>query len=104
MAKKQNWYYVLVMTDGGAVFVTDVDRRNKEAHWVKTDKPLAMSKEWAEDLTLGLNLNWHLAFTVCSKFELDNQPYLYNIGEFKWVMKDRQEDEDGDKIDKEDIA
>lgn len=86
MAKKQNFYYVMVMTDSGPAFVTDVDRKNKVAHWNKTDKPLEMGKYWAEDLTLGLNLNWHLAYTICSKFELETQPYLYNKGEFEWKI------------------
>ena len=90
MAKKQNYYYVMVMTDGGPTFVTSVDRTNKTAHWNKAEKPLEMSKYWAEDLTLGLNLNWHLAYTICSKFELDTQPYMYNVGEFEWKTKEEE--------------
>lgn len=84
MAKKQNFYYTLVMTNHGPVFVTEVDRTTKTARWEKDKKPLEMGKYWAEDLTLGLNLNFNLAFTVCSKFELDNQPYYYSKGQFKW--------------------
>ena len=88
MAKKQNFYYVMVMTDNGPAFVTEVDRINKVAMWNKTEKPLELSKYWAEDLTLGLNLNWHLAYTICSKFELENQPYLYDKGGFTWQSKE----------------
>ena len=88
MAKKQNYYYTLVMTNHGPVFVTAVDRAEKTAHWNKTEKPLEMGKYWAEDLTLGLNLNFNLAFTVCSKFELDEQPYRYNSGHFEWKYDD----------------
>lgn len=82
--KRQNWYYVLVMTDGGPVFVTSVEYSPKVAHWDKTEKPLVMDKSRAEDLTLGLNLNFHVAFTVCSKFEMDYQPYMYDKGCFEW--------------------
>ena len=88
MAKKQNYYYVLVMTNNGAVFVTSIDYKNKMARWDKTEKPLEMGKYRAEDLTLGLNLNFNLAFTVCSKFELDEQPYRYDVGEFMWQSKE----------------
>jgi len=93
MAKKQNFYYVMVMSQTGPVFVTYVDRLNKLAQWNKNEKPLEMGKYWAEDLTLGLNLNFNLAFTVCSKFELDNQPYLYDRGRFEWIMNKEESDE-----------
>lgn len=87
MAKKQNFYYVMVITNHGPVFVTSVDRTIKTAHWDDTGVPLEMGKYWAEDLTMGLNLNFNLAFTVCSKFELDTQPYLYDKGHFEWVKE-----------------
>ena len=90
MAKKQNYYYTLVMTDDGPVFVTSVDYKEKLAHWEKTEKPLELGKYTAEDLTLGLNLNFHLAFTVCSKFELESQPYLYSKGDFKWHWSNKK--------------
>lgn len=72
------------MTDHGPVFVTSVDHKDKVAHWDKDEKPLELGKYNAEDLTMGLNLNFRLAFTVCSKFELDNQPYFYSKGGFEW--------------------
>lgn len=92
MAKKQNFYYVLVMTNNGPVFVTSVQYVGKTAHWNKDEKPLEMGKYQAEDLTLGLNLNFHLAFTVCSKFELDTQPYMYDKGEFEWKFKNEEKE------------
>ena len=91
--KKQNYYYVLVMTNGGPVFVTSVDRVNKIAKWNADEKPLEMGKYWAEDLTMGLNLNWNLAYTICSKFELDTQPYMYGVGGFEWKNKEEKESE-----------
>ena len=84
MAKQTNWYYVLVLTNQGPVFVTKIGE-HKTAYWDKSEKPKEFSKSFAEDLTLGLNLNFHVAFMVCSKFELDSQPYRYNMGHFEWV-------------------
>ena len=97
MAKKQNWYYVLVLSDDGPVFVTDIDYRSKVAHWDKTEKPLTMDKYRAEDLTMGLNLNFHMAFTVCSKFELDTQPYRYSEGHFEWTWEKEEQENDESK-------
>ena len=88
MAKKQNFYYTMVMTDHGPVFVTSVNNRDKVAHWDKDEKPLELGKYGAEDLTMGLNLNFTLAFTVCSKFELDTQPYMYSKGGFEWKYEE----------------
>ena len=95
MAKKQNWYYVLVMTDDGPVFVTSIEYSTKYAHWKKDEKPMELDKSRAEDLTLGLNLNFHTAFMVCSKFELDTQPYRYSDWHIEW-KENEKEDEDND--------
>lgn len=91
MAKKQTFYYVVVMTNGGPVFVTSVDHANKTAHWDKTEAPKELGRYMAEDLTLGLNLNCHIAFTVSSKLEIDNQPYRYNMGGFVWKYDEDKE-------------
>ena len=95
MAGKKNWYYILVMTNDGPVFVTEI-LPNKYAKWDKLGKPLELRKERAEDIVLGLNLNFNLAFMVCSKFEIDNQPYMYNIGKFEWT-KNKSEDDNAQK-------
>lgn len=87
MAKKQNYYYVQVMTEHGPVFVTGIDNKTKTARWDATGKPLEMGKYMAEDLTLGLNCNFTFALTVLSKFELETQPYMYDRGEFRWEAK-----------------
>lgn len=91
MAQKKNLYYVLVMSDDGPVFVTSIEYATKYAHWDKLEKPLSLDKSSAEDLTLGLNLNFHLAFTVCSKFELDTQPYRYSDWHIEWVENEKEE-------------
>lgn len=88
MAKKQNYYYTLVMTGHGPVFVTEVEHKNKVAHWDAEKAPLELGKYAAEDLTMGLNLNGYLTYTICSKFELDNQPYYYGKGDFEWKSKE----------------
>ena len=91
MAKKQNYYYyVLVMTGHGPVFVTSVNNADKTAYWTDTEAPKEWGKYKAEDLTMGLNLNGHLAYTVCSKFELDHQPYYYSKGGFEWKAKEAE--------------
>ena len=93
MAQKKNWYYVLVMSDEGPVFVTSVDYSTKYAHWDNTEMPKAFDKFWAEDLVLGLNLNFHTAFMVCSKFELDHQPYRYDAWHIEWKENEESEEE-----------
>ena len=91
MAKQTNFYYVLMLTTAGAVFVTSVDYRDKSAYWNKNETPLELSKERARDLTLGLNLNGYTAVTVCNPFKLDTQPYRYDLGGFEWVAnKDKK--------------
>lgn len=94
MAQKKNWYYVMVMSDEGPVFVTSIEYATKYAHWNKLEKPLSLDKSAAEDLTLGLNLNFHTAFMVCSKFELDTQPYRYSDWHIEWVENEKEEQED----------
>ena len=94
MAQKKNWYYVLVLSESGPVFVTSIEYATKYAHWDKLENPLSLDKSQAEDLTIGLNLNFHTAFMVCSKFELDTQPYLYNKGHFEWIWKEEEQNND----------
>lgn len=90
--KKQTYWYVMVMTNDGPVFVTGVSYSDKTAHWDKDKEPLELGRYRAEDLTLGLNLNFHSAFTVCSKWKLDNQPYLYGMGKFTWKCNKPKKD------------
>ena len=82
--KQTKYWYVLVLTDDGPAFVTNVDFGDKSAEWQKNEKPYELSEGWARDMTLGLNWNGHLAFTVCSQWEIDKQPYRYDAGHFEW--------------------
>lgn len=83
MAKKKNYYYVLVFTNNGPVYVTSVDYSNKTARWDKLEKPLEFTKSAAEDLCFGLNCNFHSAVVVNAPYELDCQPYRYADFEFE---------------------
>ena len=94
MAKKQNYWYVMVMTDGGPVFVTSVSYADKTAHWNKNETPLELGMYQAKDLTLGLNLNFHQAYAVCQPFELESQPYRYDRYHIEWKENEEGEEED----------
>lgn len=86
MAKDKNYYYVIVMTDKGAVFVTAI-LDHKVAEWDKRKKPISFSKSYAEDLAFGLTVNGYIAYAVSTRYEVKNQPYRYNEGNFYWRKK-----------------
>jgi len=93
MAAKKNHYYVLVMSDNGPIFVTKVHYSDKTAEWNWKDKPLEMSKQQAEDLVLGLNLNLHSAYLVHQPFEIDLQPYNYMSYEIDWKKRENKDED-----------
>ena len=80
----KNHYYVLVLTMEGAMFVTGTEG-HKTALWDRMGTPMEFSKEYANDMAIGLTWNGSTAFVVVSKFELDVQPFLYSKGHFEWV-------------------
>ena len=86
MAKSKNYYYVLVFTDNGPVYVTSVDNRAQIAHWEKDEAPKALPKYYAEELALGLSLNCYNAVVVASKFE-QYQPYNYEDYDCRFIEK-----------------
>ena len=90
MATKTRWYYVLVLTNGGPVFVTKIGE-GKTAYWDENEKPKEFSKEWAEELAFGLMVNGYNAFAVTNRFELDTQPYNYKEWQIKWEKKEPEE-------------
>lgn len=90
MAKKYH-YYVLVITNSGPVFVTKVDYPNRVSIWNENEKPLEMSSSTADDISLGLNLNGYVAYTVKSFVELETQPYRYSEFELSFVEKKKEE-------------
>lgn len=92
--KKKIHYYVLVITDDGPKFVTKVNWSNKTAEWNYKEKPLELSKDMAEDLVLGLNLNLHVSYVVAQKWEIDTHPYRYESYKVNWVNREESEDEE----------
>jgi len=89
--KKKNFWYVIVMTNNGPVFVTKINRSDKTAEWHKDEKPLEMGESVAKDLAMGLMCNMTSAYAVYNFYELDHQPYLYNRGQFKWEPNKKED-------------
>ena len=83
MAKSKYHYYVLVFTNTGPVYVTDIPERNY-AKWDRAEKPAEFSKSMAEDIACGLNLNGYSADMVVCPHEINYQPYRYEAGKFEW--------------------
>ena len=69
-------YYVLVLSDGQAKFVTKVDNATKTAYWDSNEKPMAFTKTYADNLALCLSINFYPAFTLKSYHELKGQIFL----------------------------
>lgn len=88
MAKKKNFYYVLVFTNNGPVYVTGVNNANKVSYWHKDKQPIDFSKQYAEDLAWGLRLNGTHAVVVWHAYEIETQPYNYEEYECTFVEKE----------------
>lgn len=93
MAKKSNYWYVLVCTDEGPKFVTKIHHFEKVAEWNETEAPLELSKSSAQDLAMGLTLNFNIAYAVCQSWQIDTHPFLYSKGHFVWQFKEEENDE-----------
>ena len=87
MATKKNYYYVLVFTDEGPVYVTSVNNASKYARWNKDEVPKTLPKYYAEDLIFGLNCNGYNAVLVASPITIDWQPYNYAFYNCKIELK-----------------
>ena len=84
--KKKNFWYVLVLTEQGPVFVTDIQYQPYErASWDTSAKPLGLSESKAKDLATTLMMNFETAYPIWSPGEITGQPYLYDKGKFEWV-------------------
>ena len=90
MSKKQNYLYVIVLTNEGPKFVTGIGEK-KTAFWDEDKKPMEFSESYAKDLSFGLLVNFYAAYAICSPIELDNQPYYYSKGKFEWIWNDEKE-------------
>ena len=93
--KQKEFWYILVITNDGPVFVTGVKYSpHKYAEWNKDEKPLELGKNAAKDVALGLMLNFTQAYPICAPIELTNQPYFYDKGRLEWIWnKDDKKDE-----------
>ena len=91
MAKNKYHYYVLVFTETGPVYVTSVDNSTKSVYWDRNETPMEFSQSYAEDLELGLNLNFHSAVLVKSRIVIENQPYRYSDFDCTFVEKKQEE-------------
>lgn len=89
------WWYVLVLTDKGPKFVTNVGS-DHTAEWDVTKPPYEMNAKWAAEIAKGLTWNGWISYAVCSEFEITHQPYLYSMGHFEWM----RENKDGSNEDK----
>ena len=92
MAKKY-YYYVLVFDNGGPVYVTSVNNANRYAHWNKNEKPMAMSSSYAEDLAMGLNLNFNSCVVVKSPHEISGHPYNYEYFDCTFTRKENENEQ-----------
>ena len=92
MATKKNYYYILVMTGNGPIFVTGI-KPHHYAEYDRQKKPMLFEKVRAEDITQGLNLNFITAYMITSKWEIDTQPYNYKDYDIEFVER-KEEKED----------
>jgi len=92
MAKKYH-YYVLVFSSTGPTYVTSIDHSNKYAHWDKDKAPLELSAGYAEDLVMGLNMNFNSAVLIKSVREITGQPYNYEDYDCTFVEKKKEEEQ-----------
>lgn len=90
---KKNYWYVLVLTDKGPVFVTSVEYSPKVAYWNKKEVPKEFGEAQAKDLAMGLSVNGFIAYPICNFYDLETQPYYYNKGHFEWVEGEEETDE-----------
>lgn len=81
---KETYYYVLVFTQSGPIYVTSQDYATKTAFWEKDKEPKLFTMHTAEDLTFGLRCNGHQAVTVKSPAVIDYQPYRYSAYKIVW--------------------
>lgn len=84
--KKKYHYYVLVFSEFGPVYVTKVNNSDRTAEWCVKEPPLEFSESYANDLAIGLMMNFHHAVMVKTPYEV-KQPYRYDKYEIEWKEK-----------------
>ena len=94
MAKNKYYYYVLVFSSTGPVYMTSIDKSNKYAIWDKSKEPLEVGESYGKDLVMGLNLNLNSAVLVKSNHEIKSQPYRYDTYDCTFVKKSEENKEE----------
>lgn len=94
MARNKFYYYVLVMTGEGPVFVTGIDIRTNMAYWDKMKEPYcfgttANARDEAQRLVAGLNWNGNPSYVIQKVTEQTYQPFMYENGHFKFMTFDQ---------------
>lgn len=89
-SKTKYYWYVLVLSAKGPKFVTKIGEHHT-AYWEANEKPLAMSKEWCKDMSIGLTWNGNPAYSVCVTYEITEQPFMYEKGRFEWHWDEQPE-------------
>lgn len=92
MANNKSYYYVLVFTNGGPVYVTSQDYATKTSYWDKSKEPKLFTMHTADDLVFGLRCNGYQAVTVKSAVEIDYQPYRYSAYKIEWKKVEGDEE------------
>lgn len=82
---RKKHYYVLVLTDEGPVFMTQINRDNKTVEYKQNQPPLEVTKIVAEDIAMGLRANLICAFAVTSTVSMLKQLFKYEKGHFEWI-------------------
>ena len=91
--KKKYYYYVLVFTNEGPVYVTGIETEGKWAHWNKSETPKEFSEIYATELALGLAVNGHSVVSIKSLYQIDSQPYNYADYKVEWKKIEKTEEE-----------
>ena len=94
MSGKKYYYYVLVFSNYGPVYVTSIDNNNQYVHWDKDKEPLEVGASYGEDLVIGLNLNFNHAVLIKSRVRIDHQPYRYEAYDCTFVNKSEENKEE----------
>lgn len=89
---KQEYWYVLVFTNKGPKYVTKTGE-HKTAYWNEKEKPLELSKDWAQQMSLGLCLNGYNAIAIGSIYEVVSHPYNYEDYSIVWRKKKGKKNE-----------
>ena len=86
MAKSKYHYYVLVITNEGPKYVTEI-LENNWCKWNEEDAPYEMSASFAEDVYIGLCANLNYALLIKSRVKISHHPYRYEEFNLKFIKK-----------------